>query len=447
MNHLRPFQISARSLTVFLATLLAATTVAAQTKRFTATSLTPVKTISATRKVVVQSRKDAPRVARQSATVVRKGQMKTSVSAAVCDVTIATGASPPGSYLPLSGLGVTPLPGVSDDSVTDFITPAYTFAGETYTKVGFSSNGYALIGGTTDLADNTTVNQSFPDPTLPNNVLAPFWTDLDPESAGALYIAVVTDGSDDWVVLDWENVTEFSSLNSNSFEIWIGLNGDANPGEDISYVYGTIGGSGNGGLLTVGAENKFGTHGQNYYFNGTGTLPALGTQLRVTTTSCVVPTPWTAAGSTGSIDEDSFSKASVSNFVLGFNPGATGTITARYNITANRGISAFCPATMSHIAIRFRDVDSSGTAAQVILTIHQSNVVSGGNTTIFTFDSNVSALPTGAAFQTFSTDVPIGFDFSANIYWIEVQVIRSDPNAFANFGSIDIFASEGTACP
>ncbi len=46
----------------------------------------------------------------------------------------------------------------------------------------------------------------------------------------------------------------------------------------------TNNGNGDGGFPSVGAENKFGNSGQNTYFNGTGTLPANGTQLRVTTT-------------------------------------------------------------------------------------------------------------------------------------------------------------------
>jgi len=36
--------------------------------------------------------------------------------------------------------------------------------------------------------------------------------------------------------------------------------------------------------LTVGAENRFGNQGGNYYYNGTGTLPTNVTQLRVTGT-------------------------------------------------------------------------------------------------------------------------------------------------------------------
>ncbi len=75
----------------------------------------------------------------------------------------------------------------------------------------------------------------------------------------------------------------FSNATTHNFQIWIGVNGDANPGEDISYAYGAVG-AGDGGFLSVGAENRFGNRGQNVFFNGAGTAPANGTELRVTTT-------------------------------------------------------------------------------------------------------------------------------------------------------------------
>jgi len=199
------------------------------------------------------------------------------------DVAIAPGSSPAGGYLPLSLFGIPPVAGVDDDTITNFNAPGFTFAGETYTRIGFSSNGFAVIGGGSG-ADNSINNQNFPNPSRPNNVLAPFWTDLNPGAAGAMRIGTLTDGSDTWIVVDWEAVREFSLPRLNSFQIWIGVNGDANPGEDISYAYGTIQGNGDGGFLSVGAENKFGNRGQNTYYNGTGTLPSNGTQLRVTGT-------------------------------------------------------------------------------------------------------------------------------------------------------------------
>ena len=198
------------------------------------------------------------------------------------NVSIAPGPSVAG-YLPLSAFGVGPIPGVGDDTVTNFTVPAFSFAGETWTQLGVSSNGYLVVGGASG-PDNSINNQNFPNVARPNNTLAAFWTDLNPAAAGSIRIGTLTDGSDTWIVVDWDGVREFSLPRLASFEIWIGVSGDANPGEDVSYAFGTIQGNGDGGFLSVGAENKFGNRGQNTYYNGTGTLPSAGTELRVTST-------------------------------------------------------------------------------------------------------------------------------------------------------------------
>jgi len=206
------------------------------------------------------------------------------------DVHVGTGASPEG-YLPLSLFGVRPIAGVADDTVVNFSVPAFTYAGESYTRLGVSSNGIVIVGGAASAADATPVNQNLPNAAAPNNVLAPFWTDLNPAAAGAVRIGVLQDAADTWVVIDWEAVREFSLPRTNSFQVWIGVNTDAHPGEDITFAYGPIGGNGDLSRLTVGAENKLGNRGENYYFDGTangvadgtGTLPANGTELAVTT--------------------------------------------------------------------------------------------------------------------------------------------------------------------
>jgi subtilisin family serine protease len=197
-------------------------------------------------------------------------------------VSIAPGASPAGGYLPLSGFGIPPIGGMTDDTIVNFNVPGFTYAGETYTSLGVGSNGYVVVGGGTG-ADVTVVNQNFPNPARPNNVLAPFWTDLNPAAGGAVRIGILSDGTDDWIVIDWNAVRNFSSATTQTFQIWIGLNGDGNPGQDISYAYGPVGG-GDLGFLSVGAENRFGNRGQNTFFNGAGTAPANGQQLRVTST-------------------------------------------------------------------------------------------------------------------------------------------------------------------
>jgi Subtilase family/PA domain len=194
-------------------------------------------------------------------------------------VTVSPGASPAG-YLPLSMFAVPPISGVGDETITNFTVPTFQYAGESYGRVGLVSDGYLVVGGGTG-ADVQYVNQSLPDPTPPNNVLAPFWTDLNPAAGGAMRIATLTDSVNTWLVCDWEAVPNYSNPSQgNSFQVWIGLNGV----EDVSYTYGAPLTGGEGGHLTVGAENRFGNRGDNYYYDGTGTLPTDTTELVVTST-------------------------------------------------------------------------------------------------------------------------------------------------------------------
>jgi hypothetical protein len=194
-------------------------------------------------------------------------------------VTVAKGVSPGGGFLPLSLYGVAPISGVGDETITNYNVPAFVYAGQTYTRVGLVSDGYVVVGGGTG-ADVQYVNQHLPDPARPNNVLAPFWTDLNPGAGGAMRIATLTDGTNTWLVCEWDAVPNYSSTSqTNSFQAWIGLDSV----EDISYAYGAVT-AGEGGFLTVGAENSFGNRGDDYYYNGTGTAPSDSAQLVVSST-------------------------------------------------------------------------------------------------------------------------------------------------------------------
>lgn len=193
-------------------------------------------------------------------------------------VTIAATDDSPAGYLPLSLFGVAPIAGVGDETISNFNVPAFTFGGKSWTRVGLVSNGYIVVGGGAG-ADVQFINQRLPDPARPNNVLAPYWTDLNPAAGGAMRIAILTDGVRQWLVSDWENVREYGSGRPNSFQVWIRLG----TVEDITFTYGNVN-DGDGGFLTVGAENEFGNSGQNYYYNGQGVLPTAGTELRVSST-------------------------------------------------------------------------------------------------------------------------------------------------------------------
>jgi hypothetical protein len=197
--------------------------------------------------------------------------------AAPPEVTVGVGAAPYG-YLPLALIGAPPNVTHSDESCVNFSVPAFIYAGETYNTIGMVSNGYAVVGGCTGSQDIDYINQVLPDPAPPNNVLAPFWTDLNPSNGGNYYAYTLSDGVNSWLVLEWEDAPNFGDGELNSFQIWIGLDGY----EEINFTYGWTLSDGDGGWLTVGAENAYGNSGENYYADGVGTLPTYGTDVGVT---------------------------------------------------------------------------------------------------------------------------------------------------------------------
>lgn len=191
------------------------------------------------------------------------------------DVSIANDPAFAG-YLPLSAFGIPAIGGAGDETIHNFDVPPFVYAGETYTRIGIVSNGYVVVGGGTG-ADVQFINQNLPNPARPNNVLAPFWSDLNPGAGGAMRVAILAAGANRWIVIDWAGVKEFSTTKTDSFEIWIGINGV----QDISFTYGALNGNGDGGFLTIGAENSFGNRGANYYVDGVGTFPTPATGLVV----------------------------------------------------------------------------------------------------------------------------------------------------------------------
>jgi hypothetical protein len=233
---------------------------------------------------------DPTRIARLFSTVVLT--LLASVGSQVADagaIVVALGASPAGGYPPLSAFGILPIAGVGDETITKFNVPAFSYAGQSWTRLGVVSNGYLVVGGGTN-ADVASANSSLPSASAPANMLAPFWTDLNPDLGGAVRIGILTDGLDQRTVTDREGMSNADGPALNSFQVWIGLSGDASPAADVTFAYGSVGG-GNNGLLTTGAQDSSRTVGDTYYFSGTGALPGVDTQLRVTTRDLPVSVP------------------------------------------------------------------------------------------------------------------------------------------------------------
>ena len=58
----------------------------------------------------------------------------------------------------------------------------------------------------------------------PNNILAPFWTDLDGTGAPGVLVNVLTDGVSTWLVVEWR-VNVFGTTDTRVFQTWIGVDG------------------------------------------------------------------------------------------------------------------------------------------------------------------------------------------------------------------------------
>jgi hypothetical protein len=175
-------------------------------------------------------------------------------------------------YDSLAGLGIPPLTGVQDDAMINVATlEPYIYAGDEYTTIGIASNGYLIPGLGSD-EDIAFIPQIFPDPEIPNNVVAPFWTDLNPEAGGNIYAALLTRDGESWVVIEWEDMPAFDAEkpvpncvdncdNKYTFQAWLKTN---TVEQDITFVYAAVGGSGAASGLNIGVENKDGTQGANY---------------------------------------------------------------------------------------------------------------------------------------------------------------------------------------
>jgi hypothetical protein len=182
---------------------------------------------------------------------------------------IEPGANPSGGYRPISS--VTPIAGIGDETVANFTVPAFQWGGETYTRIGVVSNGYLVVGGG-DATDVNCCKPAIPNAARPNNVIAPYWTDLNPAAGGAIRAARVTRGSDSWLVVDFDKVVAYGSQTANTFQVWIQFGAT----EGVWMSYGDLGGAVD--ELVVGAENRDGRSGV------TQPSVASGDEFRVRTT-------------------------------------------------------------------------------------------------------------------------------------------------------------------
>jgi uncharacterized repeat protein (TIGR01451 family) len=175
-------------------------------------------------------------------------------------------------YIALSNFGVPafPTPSNPDDGCWLISGLDFGYFGDPY-EVGIWSMNGTLEAGMASLSCSSFVNIDMPHPNSPNNLVAPWWTDIQLANAGGageIYLATLSDGVNLFDVFEWKGAQLWGDPSSTySFQIWLMRGTDY-----VWYTYGDL--IGNVGTATVGFEDDTGFIGDSYYFNGAGTLPA-----------------------------------------------------------------------------------------------------------------------------------------------------------------------------
>ncbi len=198
---------------------------------------------------------------------------------------VLTESPAPFGYFSLPDFGIAPF-GCPADNCDDggviLDVPSFTYNGASYNQVIWSVNGTLQAGVEGGTAAPPSA-QALPSSAPPNNLLAPFWTDLNMgvDGDGAeWYIAVLNDGAgNQFTVYEWNNIPLFGDDSTRyTFQIWV-LNG---PSGNIWFVYDTIGAAQPATAgVSVGVENSNGSAGYSYFYAGEGTAPTPGVDLRV----------------------------------------------------------------------------------------------------------------------------------------------------------------------
>ncbi len=152
-------------------------------------------------------------------------------------------------------------------------------AGELIETLAISTNGLVIFNDTEeDTSALTYIPQKLPSGDRPNNIIAPFWTDLvlgDNPAGGDVYFGVVEDVSGNWVVVEWWNASEYGTTEPRyTFSLWMKENGS-----DIFFNYSDLGALPS--LLSIGVEDASGASGISQYFSGTGQTPEAGTSHKL----------------------------------------------------------------------------------------------------------------------------------------------------------------------
>ncbi|WKE65903.1 S8 family serine peptidase [Gallaecimonas kandeliae] len=162
-----------------------------------------------------------------------------------------------------------------EGSVTlDVSTYNLHFMGKAISSLTLNTNGFITFDGATVAASY--YNDDMPTSKANGAVLAPFWTDLDMTKTGQWYYSILNDGTADYLVFEWKDVSVYGDNSGNvyTFQTLFKL------GSDEVYVH-YVNMAPMPQYVTAGVQDAQGVKGSVLYLDGTGTAPASGTSYQV----------------------------------------------------------------------------------------------------------------------------------------------------------------------
>ncbi|NQS98579.1 MAG: T9SS type A sorting domain-containing protein [candidate division Zixibacteria bacterium] len=147
-----------------------------------------------------------------------------------------------------------------------------------YSQIWVSSNGWVTFTQTTLTAYT---NAAIPSSGAPNNLVCPFWDDLNPSQGGR--ILYYYDMANERFILEFTDIPHYSTGGNYTFEMILYPNGD------IDFMYNELT-PGTANSATVGIENADGSEGIQVTYNGSGPLePEEEMGIRVYSVSPGIP--------------------------------------------------------------------------------------------------------------------------------------------------------------
>jgi len=133
----------------------------------------------------------------------------------------------------------------------------FEFYGRTYDTLYVCDDGYLSFS---PVSAPGPWNACFPDRHTPNNIIAPLWDDLNPESGGAVYSFLEGTAPNRRLTLEWSGIPHYPAVGDATFEVTLfeGINQILVQYQDT--VFGS--GSDSGATATAGLENITGINGQ-----------------------------------------------------------------------------------------------------------------------------------------------------------------------------------------